>query len=152
MDKKSEFRYLFIFFSKNTKDKYSEMISEHVHAVKSKFYIMEIDNLTFISFFSTSKISSIKDTLGKHTLKPLFIGFDISDQYKGEVFEMFLNKLEPKVLLTDLNVDTGTDVDPIKKMNDDILDLNGILELLNKNGYSSLSDRQKKWLDDYANE
>ena len=129
--------YILILLSKDIKA-LSKIIEDVLSNYKEDFKTstLAFDNISILSFKSNKTLTEIKARIkgGLDKDLPLFFLFDASKQ--GETFEMNFGKLEPVILLE-------KEPDQPKQITDGNLDLNGLLDLVFKNGFSSLTEEQK---------
>lgn len=140
MDDSNEIRkYILIVYSVISTDAILEKLFEHMPD-NGQFNKMKISDITFISFYSYDELDEIRESIVHLFRKvPLFFLFDISDELRGDTFDLWFDKAEERILL---NFDLFDD--------DAKLDINTIIELINKNGFSSLTEKQLKFLEDYS--
>lgn len=138
-------RYLGMVFTQHI-EKLIPIIEKHVDQETPLYQMFTVNETTvsFVSFYSKSKLSDIKIGIRDYDFKIDFMLFDISDQ--GETFDMRCKGLEEYILLSNL-----IDVDSTEE-EQNVMDLDSLLDLVNKNGWKSLTEEQKKQLNKYSEE
>jgi len=149
-------KYILVIFSlKDASSIYQKI--ESLLAKGDKYNTMQMGTLHLISFITDLPLDSIKKDIEEvYSTPPLFIIFDST--HRGETFDMNFGKLEPTLLLEAINFEPTQTllsevVETSKKPNEkDKYELNELLELVFKNGYDTLTERQKEQLKKYSDE
>ncbi len=142
MDSEELKKYIIIVYSVISTEAILEKLYEHMPD-NGRFNEMKINDMSFISFYSYDELPEIQDSMVNLFRKvPLFFLFDISDELRGETFDLWYDTYEDKILLN--FADIGD--------NNAVMDIQGIIELINKNGFSSLTEKQIKFIEDYSKE
>jgi len=141
-------RYAVLLFTKKI-DFILPSIEKHIYKETPLYQTFNILDTSFINFFSVKTLSEIKAGLSKDHPKNVFLIFNTSE--RGHTFDMYfdkttqpdVNKMEDLFLIENLNKETFETQE---------LDLNDLLDLVNKNGWKSLTENQKKRLQDFSND
>lgn len=112
-------------------------ISRHVNVTTPMFRYRSLGSFTIVSFYSIKKLEVIKTELIKFGFEQAFVIGDLEDT---EGFQCALPDDYMKFLIEELD---GLNDNPIKEI---VLDLDGLLELVSKNGWASLTTDQKSAL------
>jgi hypothetical protein len=103
------------------------------------FNYVRIENFHLISFRTKESIDKVKKiVMDTYKVTPYFFILDITDE-KGTNYDLDYGQVEPVILLQ------TTDINNVS-INNDNMGLDMLLELVLKNGYESLTDKQKDML------
>jgi len=140
-------KYILLLFIRNTREAFKAL--ESLLSNKEEDYrtsnVKIEGNHNIITFKSNHNISEIKEAIkNAYEKPPLF--FLIDADKPGETFDMYFAQLEPIMLL-----ENG--IESLRpEIKDEDMTLNDLLDLMSKNGYSSLTDGQKAKLRKYSEE
>lgn len=145
-------RYLGMVFGGDIKE-LLPVVKKYVNVDTPYYQVLSLQNsnATFISFYSKRTLKTIKKDIKASNDALVYMFFDITN--RGEHFEINGGEIETLILLENDDIVEKNNMGNETNLNldDEMLDLDILLDLINKNGWASLTEKQKKRIIEISN-